>query len=85
MSADEIASVSQRYRERIETILTPQGLAHFDAYHQRLQAALARRDATPVLPTPDEQVVLDELAMDTQAAALRKQLDILLRIEILPQ
>jgi hypothetical protein len=85
MSADEIAIVSQRYRERIEAILTQQGLAHFDAYHQRLQAALASRDATPIPPTPDEQAVLDEIAMDTQAAALRKQLDILLRIEIPPQ
>ncbi|MFL5807048.1 MAG: hypothetical protein ACJ8CR_35625 [Roseiflexaceae bacterium] len=85
MSADEILVISQRYRERIESILTPQQLTRFDAYQQRVQAAIARRDATPVLPTSDEQAVLDELAADMQAATLRKQLDILLRIEIPPQ
>jgi hypothetical protein len=85
MSANEVALVSHRYRERIEAFLTPERLALFDAYEQRVQAAIARRDATPVLPTLDEQAVLDELAADMQAAALRKQLDILLRIEIPPQ
>jgi hypothetical protein len=85
MSADEIALVSRRYRERIESILTPEQLARFDAYERRVQAAITRRDTTPVFPTPDEQAVLDELAADMQAATLRKQLDILLRIEIPPQ
>jgi hypothetical protein len=60
-------------------------MAPFDVYEQRVQAAITRRDITPVLPTPDEQAVLDELAADRQATALRKQLDILLRIEIPPQ
>jgi hypothetical protein len=85
MSADEMTLVSCRYRARIEHLLTPEQLARFDAYEQRVQAALAHHDATPVLPTADEQAVLDELAADTQAASLRKQLDILLRIEIPPQ
>ena len=85
MSADEMTLVSRRYRERIESILTSEQLARFDAYEQRVQAALARHDAAAVLPTADEQTVLDELAADTQAASLRKQLDILLRIEIPPQ
>jgi hypothetical protein len=85
MSANEIALVSRRYRERIESILTPEQLARFDAYEQRVQVTLARHDATPVLPNAHEQAVLDELAADTQAASLRKQLDILLRIEIPPQ
>jgi hypothetical protein len=85
MSADEMTLVSRRYRERIERILTPEQLGRFDAYQRRVQAAIARRDASPVLPTTGEQAVLDELAADTQAASLRKQLDILLRIEIPPQ
>jgi hypothetical protein len=85
MSADEMTLVSRRYRARIESILTPEQLAQFDAYQRRVQAAIARRDDSPVLPTTGEQAVLDELATDIQAAALRKQLDILLRIEIPPQ
>jgi hypothetical protein len=85
MSADEMTTLSRRYRERIEAILTPEHLARFDAYQQRVQVAIARRDASPIAPTPGEQAVLDDIAADTQAAALRKQLDILLRIEIPPQ
>jgi hypothetical protein len=85
MSANEIATVSQQYRKRIAAILTPDELARFDAYQQRVQAAIARRDTAPVALTPDEQVVLDKIAADTQAAALHKQLDVLLRIEIPPQ
>ena len=54
MSADEMTLVSRHYRERIESILTPEQLARFDAYEQRVQVALARRDATPVFPTLDE-------------------------------
>jgi hypothetical protein len=85
MSAHEITTVSQQYRKRVEAILTPDELALFDAYQQRVQAAITRRDTSPVAVTPDEQTVLDKLAADTQAAALHKQLDVLLRIEMPPQ
>ena len=34
----------------------------------------------PIALTPEEQAVLGTLAADTQAAALRTQLDVLLRI-----
>jgi hypothetical protein len=85
MSANEIAIVSQQYRRRLEAILTPVQLASFDAYQQRLQDAIARRDSAPVGATPDEQAVLDAVALDTEAETLRKQLDILLRITTPPQ
>jgi hypothetical protein len=85
MTAHEITTVSQQYRKRVEAILTLDELAHFDAYQQRVQAAIARRDTAPVALTSDEQAVLDKLAADTQAAALHKQLDVLLRIEMPPQ
>ncbi len=85
MSAHEIAMLSQRYRNRVQAILTPEELALFDAYHQRVEAAIERRDTRPVAPTPGEQAVLGKIAADAEAAALHKQLDILLRIEIPPQ
>lgn len=82
MSGKEIAAVSQRYRKRVEAVLTPDELARFDAYQQRVQAAIAQRDTAPIALTTDEQAVLDKIAADTQAAALHKQLDVLLRIEM---
>jgi hypothetical protein len=85
MSANEIATVTQQYRNRIEAILTPDELACFDAYQQHVQCAIARRDSGPVALAPDEQAVLDKIAADTQAMALRTQLNVLLRIEIPPQ
>jgi hypothetical protein len=85
MSANEIATVSQQYRERIAAILEPDELARFDAYQQRLQAAITRRDTTPVALTPEEQALLERIAADMQAAALQKQLDILIRITTPPQ
>ena len=85
MSGQEIAMVSQQYRKRVEAILTPDELACFDTYEQRIQGAIARRDTAPVAVTPGEQAVLDKIAADTQAAALHKQLDVLLRLELPPQ
>lgn len=85
MSADEITTVTQHYRKRVEAILTPNELARYDAYQRRVQAAIARRDTAPVALAPDEQAVLDKLAADMQAAALHKQLDVLLGIEKPPQ
>jgi hypothetical protein len=85
MTTHEIAVAKRQYRERVEALLTAEELARFDAYHGRMEAALARSDTGPVTPAPKEQAVLDRLAEDTQAAALRKQLDVLLRIDTLPQ
>ncbi|HJZ49149.1 MAG TPA: hypothetical protein VKE41_18355 [Roseiflexaceae bacterium] len=85
MSANEIAMVSQQFRRRLEAILTADELACYDAYHQRLQDTLARHDPTSIDVTRDEQAVLEAIARDTQAAALRAQLDILLRISTSPQ
>jgi hypothetical protein len=85
MSANEIAMASQQYRRRLEDILTPEQLASFDAYQQRLQDAIARHDSAPVAATPEEQMVLDTVALDFEAETLKKQLDILLRITTPPQ
>jgi len=85
MTAHEVTTVARQLRERVAAILSPDELARYDAYQQRLQAATDRHDVAPVAPTADEQALLDTLAADTLAAALHKQLLVLLRIETLPQ
>jgi hypothetical protein len=85
MSASEIATVSRQFHERIAAILSPEALAHYEAYQRRLRAASARHDAAPVVPTPEEQAALDAIEADMRAAALQKELRVLLRIETLPQ
>ncbi|MBC8159654.1 MAG: hypothetical protein H7Z42_00420 [Roseiflexaceae bacterium] len=84
MSTQEIELVSQRLRDRTVAILTAQQLASYTTYRQRLAAAIERHDLDPVVPTTDEQTALDMIAQDSQAAALEKQLRVLLRIETLP-
>jgi len=78
MTARELTTAYQRWRERIEEILTPDQLALYDAYHQRLMRA-------PVVPTPDEQAILDLIEADQQANVLDRQLEILLRVQTPPQ
>jgi len=85
MSANEIVAVTRQYRERIIAILTPDEVADYDAYEQRVQAQIEARDLEPIEPTPVEHAVLTKIAADAQAAALHKQLMVLLRIETLPQ
>jgi hypothetical protein len=85
MSTSEITTVTRQYRERILAILTPDELAQYDVYEQHIQAQANAHDSAPIEPTPAEQAVLDKIAADTQAAALHKQLMVLLRIETLPQ
>jgi hypothetical protein len=85
MSASEIELTRQRLRARVEAILSPGDLAVYDAYHQRIRAALARRDPHPIDTSAVEQRVLDKVARDSQAAALDRQLLALLRVERLPQ
>jgi len=85
MSASEIATVTHQYRERITAILTPDEVAQYDAYEQRMQAQIDAHDLEPIDRTPVEHAVLAKIAADTQLAALHKQLMVLLRIETLPQ
>jgi hypothetical protein len=85
MSANEIAIVSRQYRERIITVLTPDEVARYDGYEQRMRATISTHSSAPIEPTLAEQAVLDKIAADAQAAALHKQLMVLLRIETLPQ
>jgi len=85
MSASEIAAVTRQYRERIVAILTPDEIADYDAYEQRVAAQIDARDLGLIEQTPVEQAVLTKIAADARAAALHKQLMVLLRIETLPQ
>ena len=85
MSADEIDLARRRLRDRIVALLEPEELATYDAYEDRVRAALDRGDASPIEVTPAERAVLDKIAADTAAAALDKQLLALLRAVRLPQ
>jgi hypothetical protein len=85
MSANEIVTVTQQYRERIRALLTPHELADFDAYEQRVQAQIDAGNPEPIEPTPVEHAIITKIAADARAAALHKQLMVLLRIETLPQ
>jgi hypothetical protein len=85
MTADEIVTVERQFRQRVQAILAAGELASYDAYQQRVQHAIDRRDLRPIVATPAEQAVLDAIAADTEAAALHKQLLVLLRVETLPQ
>lgn len=85
MSANEITTVTRQYRERVAAILSPGEQAAFDAYQQRIEQSITRRATAPVVPSPEEQAALDTIAADMQAAALRTQLDMLLRLDTPPQ
>lgn len=85
MSTQEIALVRDQYRARIAHILTPDELAEYDAYRARLEQASEVQTVAPVERTAPEQAVLDKIGEDQQAAALHKQLRVLLRVETLPQ
>jgi len=85
MTADEIALVRGRYRERLEELLTPAQLALYDGYHRRLEAKIRAGDTTTTPMRPDEQSVFDLIADDSAAAGLRAQLDILTRVDMPPQ
>src|SRR5690348_11685861 len=85
MQTHEVAAVRQRYLSRVAAMLSADQLALFEAYERRVQAAIERRDPAPIAIAPGEQAVLEHIAADTQAAALRAQLDTLLRIETPPQ
>lgn len=85
MSAAEIDIARGRLRERVEQLLAPGELAAYDAYHERVRAALDRGDASPIEVMPAERAVLDKIAADPAAAGLDRQLLALLRAIRLPQ
>lgn len=85
MTAHEVATVARQLRERVVAILSPADLACYDAYQQRLQTATDQHTTAPIESSPEEQAVLAKVEDDMQAAALHKQLLVLLRIETLPQ
>lgn len=85
MTANEIGLVRQRYRERLEELLSPAQLALHDGYLDRIEARIAAGDAAPVTMSLEEQAVFDLIAADMEASGLRAQLDILTRVDMPPQ
>jgi hypothetical protein len=85
MSESEIVIATEQYRARITALLTPEEIAQYDSYERRIQAAVVAGNSDPIEITPAEQAVLNKIAADERAAALHKQLMVLLRIESLPQ
>jgi hypothetical protein len=85
MTASEIDAAFARYMNRVAEILTPDERTRYAAYMRRLEATIARSDPNPVDVPPAEQAVLDKIAADTEAMALRKQYSVLIGLEKLPQ
>jgi hypothetical protein len=85
MTTDEIQASFERFMARVAAILTADELAVYRAYLRRLEASIARQDPNPVAILPAEQAVLDIIAADTEAAALRKAYSVLIGLEKLPQ
>jgi hypothetical protein len=85
MTTDEIRASFERFMSRVTAILTADELAVYQAYQQRLEASVARQDSNPVAILPAEQAVLDTIAADTEATALRKAYSVLIGLEKLPQ
>ncbi len=85
MSAIEVDLVSRRYQARLEASLDADEIACYDAYRGRIQRQIALSDITPVEVSAMEQLVLDKITMDRQAAALDRQFLALIRVELLPQ
>ena len=50
---------------RLDVILTPDELALYQAYRQRLEAAVSQQDPDSIAIRPSEQAVLDTIAADT--------------------
>jgi hypothetical protein len=85
MTSDEIRTSFERFMARVTAILTADQLALYKAYWQRLEASVARHDPEPVAILPAEQAVLDIIAADAEATALRKAYSVLIGLEKLPQ
>jgi hypothetical protein len=85
MTTNEIRASFERFMSRVTAILTTDELAVYQAYQQRLEASVARQDSNPVAILPAEQAVLDRIAADTEATALRKAYSVLIGLEKLPQ
>lgn len=82
MTADEIATVERRLRRRLEELLSPAQLACYDGYQGRLARQIERHDVAPVLIGPAEHEVFALIGADSEARALRAQLDILTRVGV---
>ena len=85
MQIGEIQRVRQRYRMRINTILTPDELWHYEQYQQRITRAIERGDIAAIPVSVEEQQVLDKIAADIEATAIDRQYLALIRVEKLPQ
>jgi hypothetical protein len=85
LTVDEIQAAFQRFMARLDVILTPDELALYQAYRQRLEAAVSQHDPDSIAIQPSEQAVLDTIAADTEATALRKAYSVLIGLEKLPQ
>jgi hypothetical protein len=85
MSANEVEVSLQRYQVRLTAILTPDELALYEGYRQRVQAGIDQGETAPVRPSPEECAVIDKIEADTEAQALNKQLFALIRVDHLPQ
>ncbi|MFO7167834.1 MAG: hypothetical protein DIU80_007370 [Chloroflexota bacterium] len=85
MQSGEIQGVWQRYRARVAAILTPEELACYEAYQQRIRRAIERGDVAPIPVTEEEQAVLDKIASDIVATAIDRQFLALIRVAKLPQ
>lgn len=85
MTTDEIRAAFERFMARVTAILTPDQLAVYQAYWRRVEASVVRHDPDPIAILPAEQTVLDLIAADTEATALRKAYSVLIGLEKLPQ
>jgi hypothetical protein len=85
MQAGEIERVWQRYRARVNAILSQEEQASYEAYQQRIRRAIDRGDVAPIPVTDDEQAALDKIAADIEATAIDRQFLALIRVAKLPQ
>jgi hypothetical protein len=85
MQAGEMQKVWQRYRARVNAILSQEEQGCYEAYQQRIRRAIDRGDVAPIPVTEDEQAVLNKIAADIEATAIDRQVLALMRIAKLPQ
>jgi hypothetical protein len=85
MQSGEIQRVWQRYRARVNAILSHEEWECYEAYQQRIRRAIDRGDVAPIPVTDEEQAVLDKIAADIEASAIDRQFLALIRVAKLPQ
>ena len=72
MLREAFATLQDYWRVRLEVVLTPEQLRLYDAYCTRLQLG-------PVIPTSEEQQVLDIVTADRLVAAREWELERMVR------